>query len=167
MAADVSFEATTVVLVWCSHLLLTPFVLSRDTRIALPALALLAGAGAALMATREVNLMLYTHYVPGTSALVVSRGVLRGDGSGPIVTASVIGPAIIFVIEVQTCCGVLFLARATLSHSAVLRRPLAPRDRTGLYLPVHGLQSLQQQVLLNQPQPAPRGRRVVDGEPPC
>ena len=102
MAADVSFEATTVVLVWCSHLLLTPFVLSRDTRIALPALALLAGAGAALMATREVNLMLYTHYVPGTSALVVSRGVLRGDGGGPIVTASVVGPAIIFVIEVQT-----------------------------------------------------------------
>ena len=102
MAADVSFEATTVVLVWCSHLLLTPFVLSRDTRIALLALALLAGAGAALMATREVNLMLYTHYVPGTSALVVSRGVLRGDGSGPIVTASVVGPAIIFVIEVQT-----------------------------------------------------------------
>ena len=102
MPADVSFEATTVVLVWCSHLLLTPFVLSRDTRIALPALALLAGAGAALMATREVNLMLYTHYVPGTSALVVGRGVLRGDGSGPIVTASVVGPAIIFVIEVQT-----------------------------------------------------------------
>lgn len=95
---DVSFEAMTVILVWSSHLLITPFVLSRNTRIALVALALLAGVGATLMATRDVNLMIYTHYVPGTSALIVGRSVLRGDG-GPIVTANPVGPAIIFTIE--------------------------------------------------------------------
>jgi len=99
MVVDMSFEATTVLLVWTSHLLLTPFVLSRDTRIALIALALLAVSGATLMWTRQVNLMLYTHYVPGTSALVIGRSVICGDG-GAIVTASLVGPAIIFTIEV-------------------------------------------------------------------
>ena len=69
ISRDVSFEATTVVLVWASHLLLTPLVLSKDMRVALAGLALLVGTGVAFMWTRNVNLV----------ACLVCRVCVGGD----------------------------------------------------------------------------------------
>ena len=91
-------EQLTVLLLVGSHLLLTPFVLSDDGKTAAVALVVLIATALTLMATRGVDLMVYTHYVPGTSALVVGKSILRGDG-GPIVTAHVWGVLFIFIEE--------------------------------------------------------------------
>ena len=91
-------EQLTVLLVVVSHCSLTPFVMSRHLKVALPAGALLLLCVAFLMTARGVNLMLYTHYVPGISALIVSREILCGDGTC-VNTQRIIGPAIIFVQE--------------------------------------------------------------------
>ena len=91
-------EQLTVLLVVVSHCSLTPFVMSRHLKVALPAVALLLLCVAFLMTARGVNLMLYTHYVPGISALIVSREILCGDGTC-VNTQRIIGPAIIFVQE--------------------------------------------------------------------
>ena len=95
------YESTTVLLLVVSHLMLTPFILSQKLRVALPALALLALCAGLLMATRNMNFMVYTHYVPGLSLLVVGRGVFAGDG-GPVITRSMVGPVLIFFNEAVT-----------------------------------------------------------------
>ena len=87
-----------MLLVVVSHCLLTPFVMSRHLKVALPAGMLLGLCMAFMMTARGVNLMLYTHYGPGLSALIVSREILCGDGAC-VNTQRIIGPAIIFVQE--------------------------------------------------------------------
>ena len=92
------YEQVTILLLVSSHVLITPFVLSRSLRIALPALALLLCFGGWLMTTRGVVLLMYTHYVPAISALYVSQSILNGDGR-VVVTEHVFGPLLIFLNE--------------------------------------------------------------------
>lgn len=92
------YEQGTAFVAVVSHVTLTPFIMSRHLKVALVAGALLGLVAYILMWWRKVNLMLYTHYVPGLSVLIVAREVLSGDG-GCVNTRRVVGPLLIFIEE--------------------------------------------------------------------